>query len=197
MTHGVRKDTGKSANWKGGKTVTSHGYVLVWVGKDHPLADVRGYAYEHRLVAAEKEGRDLDSKEHVHHKDEDTTNNDPSNLEVKTSAAQHKLEHRKPGCTRRLPGEANELLKCRCGCGGELLKFDEEGRPREYLSGHNPRVAPTVTAILAALEAGPKSRQTLATELGLAPRTLAVALSKLKRQGKVQNVSHGCWRKTV
>jgi hypothetical protein len=53
MTRGVRKDTGKSANWKGGKTVTSRGYVLVWVGKDHPLADVRGYAYEHRLVAAQ------------------------------------------------------------------------------------------------------------------------------------------------
>lgn len=194
MTRGVRKDTGKSANWKGGKTVTSHGYVLVWVGKDHPLADVRGYAYEHRLVAAQTEGAAAIEGKHVHHGDDDKHNNAATNLTTLTPA-EHRLEHRDPGSVLRLPGEANEMLKCACGCGRELLKYDPQGRPREYLSGHNPRFAPTVTAILAALEAGPKSRQTLATELGLAPRTLAVALSKLKRQGKVQSVSHGCWRK--
>lgn len=36
-------------NWKGGRTVTEHGYVLL-KRPDHPDADVRGYVYEHRLV---------------------------------------------------------------------------------------------------------------------------------------------------
>lgn len=45
--------------WKGGRAVTSHGYVLIRVGAEHHLADVRDYAYEHRLVAAEKLGRRL------------------------------------------------------------------------------------------------------------------------------------------
>lgn len=39
-------------NWKGGRTVTQHGYVLIYVSKNHPLADCRGYAYEHRLWSA-------------------------------------------------------------------------------------------------------------------------------------------------
>lgn len=38
-------------NWKGGRTITEHGYVLLRVGSQHHLADVRGYAYEHRIVA--------------------------------------------------------------------------------------------------------------------------------------------------
>lgn len=196
MTRGVRKDTGKSANWKGGKTVTSHGYVLVWVGKDHPLADVRGYAYEHRLVAAQQEGRVLDSKEHVHHKDEDHANNQPDNLEVKASLAEHKLAHRAPDSKLRLPGEANELLKCACGCGGELLKYDPQGRPREYLSGHNPMPAPTVDAVLGALASGPLQRTEIVARTGLTTHAVAVALSRLKRRGLVANVSHGCWSKT-
>lgn len=37
--------------WRGGRSVASNGYMLVRVGVDHPLADVRGYAYEHRIGA--------------------------------------------------------------------------------------------------------------------------------------------------
>lgn len=43
--------------WKGGRSIASNGYVLVRVGKKHHLADVRGYAYEHRIVAEQKLGR--------------------------------------------------------------------------------------------------------------------------------------------
>jgi hypothetical protein len=155
MTRGVRKDTGKSANWKGGKTVTSRGYVLVWVGKDHPLADVRGYAYEHRLVAAEKEGRVLESEEHVHHKDEDRQNNAPENLEALSLPA-HFLEHRTAGSKLRLPGEANSVAICACGCGKEFLKYDAAGRPRAYVSGHNPRRMYFTEIVLCACGCGTK-----------------------------------------
>lgn len=49
----------KNGFWKGGRTVASNGYVLVRVGTDHHLADVRGYVYEHRLIAEQKIGRHL------------------------------------------------------------------------------------------------------------------------------------------
>lgn len=36
--------------WQDGKIISSHGYVKVRVGSEHPLADPNGYAYEHLLV---------------------------------------------------------------------------------------------------------------------------------------------------
>lgn len=48
-----------SHNWQGG-TTTDQGYMLIYVGKHHHLADVRGYAYEHRLVAEQMLGRRLE-----------------------------------------------------------------------------------------------------------------------------------------
>jgi hypothetical protein len=70
-------------NWRGGRVTEPRGYVLIRVGTDHPLADVRGYAYEHRLVAQESAGRPLAPGEEVHHVDEIEGHNDPGNLEIK------------------------------------------------------------------------------------------------------------------
>jgi hypothetical protein len=78
--------------WKGGRVVASNGYVLIRVDVDHHLADVRGYAYEHRLVAEIVLGRRLRRGEVVHHRDGDKANNNPENLEVLTRA-QHGAEH--------------------------------------------------------------------------------------------------------
>lgn len=72
----------QNGNWKGGRSVASNGYVLVRVGKDHHLADVRGYAYEHRLNAELMLGRRLEPDEQVHHIDGDKANNATSNLMV-------------------------------------------------------------------------------------------------------------------
>ena len=68
--------------WKGGRTITSHGYVLIRVGQGHPLADVRGYAYEHRLVAEQLTGRPLRSDEIIHHRDGNKQNNATENIAV-------------------------------------------------------------------------------------------------------------------
>lgn len=123
--------------WKGGRAVTSHGYVLVHVGKSHPLAHKTGYAYEHRLKAWEA-GLDITDKD-VHHEDRVKDNNDNSNLKPLT-IAEHHFEHRKPNCNLRLPGEPNETIECACGCGSTFLRFDAEGRPRRYLApGHSSR----------------------------------------------------------
>lgn len=80
-------------NWQGGRIVRD-GRVLLYVGREHPLADVYGYAYEHRLVASGKLGRALRGDEHVHHVDLDPMNNDPGNLVVLTNAQHRRLHNR-------------------------------------------------------------------------------------------------------
>lgn len=127
----------KNGMWKGGRTVTQHGYVLIRVGEDHHLADVRGYAYEHRVVAEEKIGRRLRDGEQVHHTNGDKQDNRRENLKVVPSVAHHQAEHRNPDSNLRDPGEPNPVVSCACGCGAEFRKYDDSGRPRRFVSGHN------------------------------------------------------------
>lgn len=42
-------------NYKGGRVITSEGYVWVLVPKDHHLSNCSGYAPEHRMVAEKKD----------------------------------------------------------------------------------------------------------------------------------------------
>lgn len=123
--------------WRGGRTITAHGYVLLRVGKEHHLADVRGYAYEHRVVAEAMIGRRLSDDEMVHHRDGNKANNDPSNLKVVIGNAEHHVHHRKSGKALRLPGEPNPLVTCGCGCDTDFPMYDNAGRPRRFVSGHN------------------------------------------------------------
>lgn len=129
----------KNGMWRNGRSVASNGYVLVRVGVDHHLADVRGYAYEHRVVAETKLGRRLRRGEVVHHLDGNKENNSAGNLEVLTHAWHH-VKHRKPGGRRRLPGERNPLILCGCGCLVTFRLYDRFGRPRRFVSGHNGRM---------------------------------------------------------
>ena len=126
-------------NWKGGRVTDPRGYVLILVGKDHPLADVRGYAYEHRLIAEQAAGRPLKPGEEVHHADEERGNNAPGNLDIEPSRAHHRKRHRSPRNMSRLrdPCAPNPSVQCRCGCGASFPKFDNSGRPRAWVSGHN------------------------------------------------------------
>lgn len=125
----------------GKKHISSHGYVKVYVGRDHPLADSSGYAYEYRLVLAERLGRKPLKEEICHHGDEDKTNNDPPNIEIKIGNADHFLSHRKRQDLRK-PGDPNSEIRCACGCGLLLLKYDEHNRPRRFISGYNVPIKP-------------------------------------------------------
>jgi hypothetical protein len=126
----------RNPNWRGGRTVASNGYVLVRVGVGHPLADVRGYAYEHRLVAEAKLGRALLPSEQVHHVDGNKQNNDPGNLVVVTQT-EHRAEHRRQERGLRRPGEENPMVACACGCGAMFVRYDAMNRPRRFVTGHN------------------------------------------------------------
>jgi hypothetical protein len=132
-----RRSGEANPNWRGGRSIASNGYVLIRVGIGHPLADVRGYAYEHRLVASRILGRPLAKGELVHHRNGDKADNRPENLEVVQGNAGHFYLHRKRGTGLRSPGEGNPVVHCECGCGAAFPKFDASGRPRRFVSGHN------------------------------------------------------------
>jgi hypothetical protein len=135
MSKGKPKDGSRHPNFKTGVVKAEHGYILEFVGKGHHLADVRGYAYQHRLNAEIKLGRKLRKGEVVHHIDENRSNNDPLNLKVKRSAADHRHEHGKKN--NKAPRAKNPIIQCACGCGTTFLKYDSVNRPRKYVSGHN------------------------------------------------------------
>lgn len=179
-------------NWRGGRLVASNGYVLVR-RPEHPLADVRGYVYEHRLVAEQIVGRPLRKGEQVHHKDGNKQNNSPNNLEVTASSAHHRLRHRTKESGRRLPGEPNPLICCACGCEQQFPRYDATGRPRTYISGHNPQRATTREAVIDCLMIGTIHRQEISDLSGIPVACVAQTLSKLHQEGLVRNSGDGYW----
>jgi hypothetical protein len=126
------KPGSKNPQWKGGRTISSHGYVLIKTR----VCKSGGYTYEHRLVAESMLGRPLLPTEIVHHKDGNKQNNNPENLMIASSSLHHQSKHRKR-TGLRLPDEPNLTIPCECGCGKLLNKYDSHNRPRKYISGHN------------------------------------------------------------
>lgn len=80
--------------WKGGRSKTSQGYVLIRLYPDdffYPMAQKKGYVLEHRLIVAKALGRCLQGWEIVHHKhtkypagsvDDKQDNRYPENLQI-------------------------------------------------------------------------------------------------------------------
>lgn len=77
--------------WGGGRKVDKDGYVLVF-RPDHPNCDKSGFIREHRVVMEEHIGRILDAIEVVHHKNDDTSDNNITNLVLYSSNADHKRD---------------------------------------------------------------------------------------------------------
>jgi len=77
-----------------GRKHMQEGYTLVYVGSDHPMANLRGHCREHRLVMAEALGRPLRSEEHVHHINGVKTDNRLENLHLFADASEHQTHHK-------------------------------------------------------------------------------------------------------
>lgn len=180
----------RNPNWRGGRSVSSNGYVLLRVGKNHPLADVRGYVYEHRLKAWES-GQDVIGK-HVHHDDEDRQHNAIENLEPLTPA-EHHFRHRKRDAGLRLPGEPNRVVECACKCGAKFDLYDSNGRPRKYVSGHNKPDAPAVKELLRLIGAGITKTADLIEKSQFTKHTVKSLLSRMGKNGLIQSVKRGQW----
>lgn len=107
VLHAKGIDTGcqirtDNPNWKGGKTI-HQGYAKIYIDaldeKDKQFARAMlpgdgQYILEHRLVMARYLERPLRQDETVHHINEDKTNNDLSNLQLRIG------KHGKGGCYR-------------------------------------------------------------------------------------------------
>lgn len=87
--HGNHAKASAHPCWRGGVVENDRGYLLVLVGREHPLADVDGYAYLHRLVwaAAQAGAPEYD----IHHDDEDKQNNRLQNLRHLTRSEHGRL----------------------------------------------------------------------------------------------------------
>ena len=97
----------KNYFWQGGYAVDEDGYILEHC-PDHPQATTGGYVRQHRLVMEKMLGRYLTPEEVVDHKNRDTSDNDPGNLELYPSNAAH-LAATLTGV--KLPREERERLK--------------------------------------------------------------------------------------
>jgi len=110
---GIKVSGPRHHRWNNGKMLDDQGYVKVRVGKDHPLADSNGYAYEH-LVVWVSAGNPLPGpNELLHHKDESRQNNRIGNLELKTKTAHnshHVAKRQRDPRGRLLPVAAGRLL---------------------------------------------------------------------------------------
>lgn len=81
----------RNGRWNGGRS-DANGYWMVYIPPNDPMISMAeitnklgwGKVLEHRLVAARKIGRPLESWEHVHHRDGNKKNNLPDNLEILT-----------------------------------------------------------------------------------------------------------------
>ncbi len=92
--------------WNNGRIISSEGYAKVRVGKDHPLADPNGYAYEHLLVWVSA-GKPRPSKDQIlHHRNESKQDNRIDNLRLMNRGvhnAHHNAERGRDAQGRFMP----------------------------------------------------------------------------------------------
>ena len=91
IAFGIRKRRARPLTGTLGARRTAQGYIFIYT-PDHPNSNKSGYMAEHRLVMEKHLRRYIKSKEVVHHKDCDTTNNSIENLQL-CGPSEHVILH--------------------------------------------------------------------------------------------------------
>jgi hypothetical protein len=109
-----------STKWKGGRHISSNGYVFIHVREDDffaPMRDHHGYVLEHRLVMAKHLKRCLLPWEIVHHKNGKKSDNAIENLELITDKRFHMVDMASKNYIKRLENKIlvleNKLMELR------------------------------------------------------------------------------------
>ena len=101
--------------WTGGRVVRKDGYIVV----RNPKNPIK-YILEHRLIMSNHIGRELKTNEHVHHKNENKSDNRLDNLELLSHGEHTTLHHKKE------PKDKSMLL-VKCGyCDIEFYKRNNQ-----------------------------------------------------------------------
>ena len=87
-SHSCRSSGKFNSHWIGGRRM-GHKYIRIWQ-PNHPYAQKEGYVFEHRLIMEKLIGRYLSLQEVVHHKNKNTKDNRPENLELFESDSLHR-----------------------------------------------------------------------------------------------------------
>lgn len=118
--HGNHARGPNNARWNDGKIISEEGYVKLRVGKNHPLADPNGYAYEHLVIWAAAGNPLPASDELLHHRDENKRNNRLENLERITRSGHATHHNRERG--------RNDMGQFRSADGREWNELPEVAR---------------------------------------------------------------------
>lgn len=89
--HSKGQNGDKSNSWKGGRIYSGNGYFLLYC-PNHPRADVKGYVYEHILIAEKALGKYLPPGAVVHHVN---GTRDSGPLVICQDDTYHKLLHKR------------------------------------------------------------------------------------------------------
>lgn len=97
--------------------------------------------------------------------------------------------------SKRSQAHRRQLTLCECGCGEKFSRYDDHGRQRRFISGHNARVLPeSHKRILAVLrEHGPLTRGELSNKLVVFADELNQQLYRLRERGLVMSPRWGVW----
>jgi len=100
----LRINRGRNSNWKGGRTKTAHGYILIkMIPSDlfYAMAPKSNYVFEHRLVMAQHLGRILLRSEQVHHINGNKQDNRIENLDLMPDSKGHHIYSACSNCSLR------------------------------------------------------------------------------------------------
>lgn len=79
---------------------------------------------------------------------------------------------------------ADDPISCACGCGEALNRFDEHGRPRSFITGHNS-TADLQDEVLRLLSAKKMRGCELVTATGRSKSAISNVISRLKDKNRI------------